>query len=100
MDVSERKHKLQRYRSKRQPTPAPPIRPNPTHQAKCPRQTKINVPLGGSHATARRPKPYRDRTIGLSRGGKVTDRFLQYEATSAGCFPTNRRLQFNVRAAL
>jgi hypothetical protein len=36
MDVSERKHKLQRYRGKRQPTSAPPIGPNPTHQANCP----------------------------------------------------------------
>ena len=33
MDVSERKDKLQRHRRERQPIPAPPTGPNPTHLA-------------------------------------------------------------------
>jgi hypothetical protein len=40
MDVSERKDKLQRHRCEREPSAAPPIGTNRTHQATCPVRTQ------------------------------------------------------------
>jgi hypothetical protein len=45
MDMSKREDKLQRYRSQRQPTPAPSMGSNPTHWPKCPTRTRDHVPL-------------------------------------------------------